>query len=182
MPLVLGSEWGHNLAHAASAHWVGKPVDAIRIVWGMPLLVYYDVNDQHVTAKQHIVRALGGPAFNLSLLPFVWLIKEFSKDDSMLKDLGNFLFATNAFIGIGGFLPIPGVDGGPILKWSLVERGYTIQEADNAIRKVNGVLGTALGGALIIAAKKKHWVWTGIFGMFAVTAFGIATGLIIEQE
>ena len=182
MPFVLGSEWGHNLAHTAFAHWVGKPVDAIRIVWGMPLLVYYDINDQQVTPKQHIVRALGGPVFNLTLLPFTWLLKHLSNNDSFLKDLGNFLFATNAFIGIGGFLPIPGVDGGPILKWSLVEQGQSIQEADTTVRKVNGALGAGLCAATIQAVKKKRWVWSGIFGMFALTALGIAFGLIKEQE
>ena len=31
MPVVLGSEWGHNLAHAAAANWIGKPMDAMRI-------------------------------------------------------------------------------------------------------------------------------------------------------
>ena len=48
MPIVLGSEWCHNLAHAAAARAIGKPVDAIRITWGMPLLVYYDINDKNV--------------------------------------------------------------------------------------------------------------------------------------
>jgi hypothetical protein len=182
MPLVLGSEWGHNLAHAAFAHWIGKPVDAIRIVWGMPLLVYYDVNDQQVAPKQHIVRAIGGPVFNLTLLPFTILLKQLSKKDSFLKDMGNFLFATNAFIGIGGFLPIPGVDGGPILKWSLVENGCTIEEADDTVRKVNGVLGAGFVAGTFLSAKRKRWVWTGICGMFALTALGIATGLLKEQR
>ena len=34
MVVLLGSEWCHNLAHAAAAKLVGKPVDAIRITWG----------------------------------------------------------------------------------------------------------------------------------------------------
>jgi len=33
MAIVLGSEWCHNLAHAAAARMVGKPMDAIRIAW-----------------------------------------------------------------------------------------------------------------------------------------------------
>jgi len=49
MLVVLGSEWCHNLAHAAAARMVGKPMDAIRITWGMPLVVYYDINDENVT-------------------------------------------------------------------------------------------------------------------------------------
>ena len=31
MVAILGSEWGHNLAHAAAARLVGKPMDALRI-------------------------------------------------------------------------------------------------------------------------------------------------------
>jgi hypothetical protein len=38
MFVLLGSEWCHNLAHVAAARLVGKPVDAIRIIFGMPVL------------------------------------------------------------------------------------------------------------------------------------------------
>ena len=31
MVVFLGSEWCHNLAHAAAARWVGKPMDALLI-------------------------------------------------------------------------------------------------------------------------------------------------------
>src|SRR4030042_6373235 len=44
--IMLGSEWCHNLAHAAVAYKVGKPMDAIRIFFGTPLLIYYNINDQ----------------------------------------------------------------------------------------------------------------------------------------
>ena len=52
MPLILGSEWAHNLAHAAAAKAVGKPVDAIRIAFGMPMLVYHDIEDPTVTPRR----------------------------------------------------------------------------------------------------------------------------------
>ena len=64
MPVILGSEWCHNLAHAAAAKIVRHPVDAIRVVWGMPLLVYHDIEDASVTPREHIVRAIGGPVIN----------------------------------------------------------------------------------------------------------------------
>src|SRR5512146_359729 len=35
---VLGSEWCHNLVHAAAAHWISKPMDVMRVAWGMPLI------------------------------------------------------------------------------------------------------------------------------------------------
>ena len=68
MTIILGSEWLHNLAHAAAARWIGKPADALRIFMGMPLMVYRDENNSSVTPREHILRALGGPAFNACLL------------------------------------------------------------------------------------------------------------------
>ncbi|MBI9050857.1 MAG: hypothetical protein JEZ00_15660 [Anaerolineaceae bacterium] len=182
MPVVLGSEWGHNFAHATAAHCVGKPVDAIRIVWGMPILVYYDVNDQQVAPRQHIIRALGGPLFNMLLLPFALLAKRISKESSAMRDIANAATATNAFIVFGGLLPIPIIDGGAILKWSLVETGHSIPEADITVRKVNGMLGIGLVAATIETAKKKRWIWSVICAMFAVSALGVALGILKEQE
>ena len=77
--IMLGSEWCHNLAHAAVAHKIGRPVDAIRIFWGTPLLIYYDINDQQVTPCQHILRALGGPVFNALMVPICWLARRLTR-------------------------------------------------------------------------------------------------------
>ncbi len=45
-------------------------MDAMRIFWGTPLLVYFDIEDPSVTPKEHITRALGGPMFNaVALIP-----------------------------------------------------------------------------------------------------------------
>jgi hypothetical protein len=55
MPILLGLEWCHNFAHAAAAYLIGKRMDAMRITWGTPLVVYYDINDTTVTPRQHIL-------------------------------------------------------------------------------------------------------------------------------
>ena len=65
MTAILGSEWCHSLAHAAAARSIGKPMDALRIDWGMPLVVYYDVDNEKVAPREHIIRALGGPVCSL---------------------------------------------------------------------------------------------------------------------
>ena len=75
MLVTLGSEWAHNLAHTLAAKLIGKPPDAIRVVFGMPLLVYHDLHDPDVTPRQHLIRASGGPLFNLLALPLTWLWK-----------------------------------------------------------------------------------------------------------
>ncbi|NOY97728.1 MAG: hypothetical protein GXP40_00785 [Chloroflexi bacterium] len=182
MPVVLGSEWCHNLAHAAAARIVGKPMDAIRITWGMPLVVYYDINDGRVTPRQHIIRALGGPVFNLLVLPIALLMKNRTDPESAARDMANAAVGTNAFLPAVGLLPIPGIDGGPILKWSLVAKGHTPQEADMTVRKVDGVLGVLLTMAGALAFKKRRWLVGGLLIQLAAFALSIALGIFKEQE
>lgn len=181
-PIVLGSEWCHNLAHAAAARIVGKPMDAICITWGMPLLVYYDINDESVTPRQHIVRALGGPVFNALVLPIALFFQHRTHPKSMARDIANVVVGTNTFLPAVGLLPIPGVDGGPILKWSLVENGQTPKEADMTVRKVDGVLGLFLTLAGALSFKKRRWLIGGLLIQLAALAFSIALGIFKEQE
>lgn len=182
MPVVLGSEWGHNLAHAAAANWIGKPMDALRVTWGMPLCVYDDINDDSVTPRQHILRASGGPLFSFVLLVISSVVRRFAPKDSLFREVADISYATNAFLSTVSLLPIPGIDGGPILKWSLVERGRTVEEADQVIRKVDGGLGIALSlisGAAISRGKRVIGL---LAAMLAVMSLGLAFGWIREQD
>lgn len=182
MPVVLGSEWGHNLAHAAAAKRIGKPMDAIRITWGMPLCVYYDINDDSVRPRQHIFRALGGPLFSSILLLISSAVRRITPSDSVFREVADVSYATNAFLSTVSLLPIPGIDGGPILKWSLVERGRTVEEADQVIRKVDGGLGIALSFFSGTAFSRGKRVIGLLTAMLAVMSFGVAFGWIREQE
>jgi Zn-dependent protease len=182
MPVVLGSEWGHNLAHAAAANWVGKPMDAIRITWGMPLCVYYDINDDSVTPQQHILRALGGPISSFTLLVISSAVRRITPKASLSREVADVSYATNAFLSMVSLLPIPGIDGGPILKWSLVERGRTVEEADQVIRKVDGGLGIALSFLSAATISRGKRVIGLLSAMLAVMSFGVAFGWIREQD
>jgi len=182
MTVVLGSEWCHNLAHAAAARLVGKPMDAIRITWGMPLVVYYDINDEDVTPRQHIIRALGGPIFNLSVLPIAQIYRRRAIPGTVTRDVLDAAVNTNAFLPAVGLLPIPGIDGGPILKWSLVESGQTTVEADIMVRKVDGVLGIILAFISVAAFRKRRWVAGCLCVQLAALALSIALGIFKEQE
>jgi Zn-dependent protease len=180
--ILLGSEWCHNLAHTAAASKIGKPVDAIRIFYGTPLLIYYDINDQQVTPSQHITRALGGPIFNAAMIPLAWLAKHYSQEGTLTHYAANFALGTNCFISMGSLLPIPGIDGGPILKWSLVEAGRSPAEADEVVKGVN----LALGSGLSIAAgaaiqKRRKWIAVAC-AVFAATSLAIGLGLLKEQK
>jgi len=181
MPVVLAAEWCHNLAHAAAARWIGKPMDAIRILWGMPVLIYYDINDQNVSPRQHILRALGGPLFNTFAWVAAHLLKRGTRPGSTLGEVAEAAEKMNAFIAGVGLLPIPGIDGGPILKWSLVEMGRTPAQADLLVRRVNGVLGAGLAGAGAAALKRRRWLEGWILVLLAGAALSIATGLLKEQ-
>jgi Zn-dependent protease len=180
--VLLGSEWCHNLAHAATASRIGKPVDAIRIFFGTPLLIYYDINDQQVTPTQHITRALGGPIFNVVMIPFAWLASHYSQDGTLSRYIANFALGTNCFISMVSLLPIPGIDGGPILKWSLVEAGRSPAEADEVVKVVNLALGSGLSVAVGAAITKRR-KWTAVVcAAFAVTSLAIGLGLLKEQK
>jgi Zn-dependent protease len=178
--VVLGSEWCHNLAHAAAAMLVGKPMDALRIVWGMPLVVYYDIDDQSVAPREHILRALGGPLCNAVILFFVLVLRRCTGQGSALRDVANAAAGMNTFLCTASLLPIPAIDGAPILKWSLVERGYTVQAADETVRGVNRALGGGLGIAAGVALKRRRRVVGTILALFAGLALVFGLGLIEE--
>jgi len=181
MPVALGSEWCHNLAHAAAARWIGKPMDALHIIGGMPRVEYLNINDQSVTPRQHILRALGGPLFNLLILPLALLLRRITPAKSVGRDMAEVAIGMNALIPAAGLLPIPGLDGGPILKWALVERGHTPAEADLQVRKINGGLSLILGFVGVWALKKRNWTIGGLLVLMGSVALGVTTGKIKEQ-
>jgi len=183
--IMLGSEWCHNLAHTAVASKIGRPVDAIRIFWGTPLLIYYDINDQHVSPRQHMTRALGGPAFNALMVPITWLAKYFARETregSLTHYAAEFALGTNCVISTASLLPIPGIDGGPLLKWSLVDRGRSPEQADEVVKGVNRLLGGGLAVASGVALKKHRKWLAAAMAAFAATSLAIGFGYLKEQK
>lgn len=72
--------------------------------------------------------------------------------------------------------PVPMVDGGSILKWTLVERGRTEKAADEVVRQVDwafGILLVVIGVALLFM---RSWIIGPIFLGVAAIVFGIAAG------
>ena len=143
--VILGSEWCHNLAHTFIADWIGKPMDELQIQFGMPRCRYKEINDREVSPQQHVIRSLGGPLINLLMIPMTALARFLARPDTIARETAQVALQTNVFLSAVSLLPIPGIDGGPILKWSLVERGYEIEEADQVVQRVNGPLSLALG-------------------------------------
>ena len=55
---------------------------------------------------------------------------------------------------VASLMPLPIVDGGTLMKWTLVAHGRTQTEADETVRRVNWVMALAGGisGVLLIGA------------------------------
>ena len=145
------------------------------------MLVYYDINDSDVTPRQHIIRALGGPLINLFFLPFIWLARLFAPKDSIGREVLDVAAGTNIFLPTVGLVPIPGIDGGPLLKWSLVERGKTVEEADEVVKDVDKVFGVGMAAASGAAFKRKKNLVGVFLAMMAATALAIGFGWFKEQ-
>lgn len=180
MAVVLGSEWLHNLAHAAAARMVGHPVDAIRVVWGMPLLVYFEINDETLTPQQHIARATGGPLLNAVLLPLFLLVRWLSPPDSAAFEIGDAGSAMNGLILGAGLLPTPGLDGGAMLKWSLAARGCSLEEADEVVRRANGPTALVMGGLSVWGFIKKKRLIAWMAAVLAAICTMVFTGKLKE--
>ena len=86
----------------------------------------------------------------------------------------------NTFLCTASLLPIPAIDGAPILKWSLVQRGYTVEAADEAVRGVNRALGGGLGIAAGIALNRRRRVLGALLALFAGLALAFGLGLVEE--
>jgi hypothetical protein len=74
--------------------------------------------------------------------------------------------------------PLPPVDGGTILKWTLVERGKTEREADEMVRRVDWVIG--IGAAIIgvAAFALKMWIVGLILVGISIVIIGVTAGKI----
>jgi Zn-dependent protease len=143
--------------------------------------VYYDINDRTVTPRQHISRALGGPVCNGLFLFLALGFRRITNMGTVAGDVANAAVGMNAFLTSVSLLPIPGIDGGPILKWSLVDRGATPEEADETVRRVNRAIGGGLGMAAGIALRRRRRFLGSILAMFSALSLIIGFGLLKEQ-
>jgi hypothetical protein len=165
--LLLVADIGHAVAHIFSARYAGAPMDLILLSAGMPRTLYFD---DDVPPRVHRLRALGGPIFSaLGLLLSAAAYALFSRNP-IGWELAVWSLIGHGGILAGSLLPLPVVDGGVLLKWTLVARGRTAAQADEAMRRVDwglGVLGAALGLWLMAAG-----LW--IAGVIALGVGGVA--------
>ena len=134
MPWPIIADLGHALAHTVSAKLAGAPMDEIHLAADMPRTIYFN-ND--VTPDQHRLRALGGPIFRaLSLgISLVW--RSCAPPETAARELAEISAVSQALIFCGSLLPMAIVDGGTLLKWTLVDRGRTEGEAERQVRRTS---------------------------------------------
>lgn len=151
MVLLLVADIGHAVAHIFSARHAGAPMDLILLSAGMPRTLYFD-NDLPPRAQR--LRALGGPLYSalgtmLSAAAFAIFPRP-----SIAWELAAWSLLGHGGILAGSLLPLLIIDGGALLKWTLVARGRTLAQADDFMRRIDwglGALGTVVGAALLAA-------------------------------
>jgi Zn-dependent protease len=151
MVVFLGSEWCHNLAHVAAARAIGKPVDALRIILGMPVLIYDEPEHSSITPRQHLIRSLAGPVCNSVLLLASKLFQRSTRQGSVAREIADVAVGMNTFIACGSLIPIEAFDGGPILKWSLIARGFSPVQAQKITAQTSRAIGVCLVGAALVS-------------------------------
>jgi Zn-dependent protease len=173
--LLLLAELGHPVGHIFSARLAGAPMDEILITADMPRTIYKNNN---VAPKVHRMRALGGITYNLACLLISLVIFAVSAHGSLLHELMTWSAFGHAMLILMSLVPVPMVDGGSILKWTLVERGRTERAADAVVRQVDWAFGILLVVVGVVLIFLGSWIIGLILLGVAGVVFGIAAGKV----
>lgn len=167
---LIAADVGHAFAHTFSARAAGAPMDQIKLSSGMPRTIYFD---QGVPPRAHILRALGGPLYSALGLATSFALGSLLPRKSMAREVVGWSIIGHGLILAGSLAPIPIVDGGSILKWSLVENGQTPQAADRLVEQSGIAAGIAAGAAGAGFAARQRWLPAA--GLLAAGIIAIAS-------
>jgi hypothetical protein len=146
----MGVDFGHAFAHIVSARFAGAPMDELRITAGMPRTLYWN---NAVSPDVHRLRALGGPIYNALGFLLSLAIYRTAPPASVSRELAGWSALGHGLWVPVCLVPLPMIDGGVLLKWTLVARGRSEAEADALVRRVDrglGILGAILGVGVIV--------------------------------
>jgi len=177
---VMVADFGHALSHIASARYAGAPMDEVLmdevlISAGMPRTIYLD-ND--VSSQTHRLRSLGGPIFSTLGLAVSLFLRALTPYGSLARMVADWSCIGHGFILAGSLMPLPVVDGGVILKWTLVERGRTPAQADAVVRRLNLVIGAVALVAGVVLTAQHQWLLALGFAGASTIAIGAGLGKI----
>jgi len=173
--VLIAADVGHALAHSISARAAGAPMDKIDLTSGMPRTVYYD---QAVPPRTHILRALGGPLYSALGLVLSLVARSLLPRDSAAREVAGWSSIGHGLIFAGSLAPLPIVDGGSILKWTLVESGKAPQEADQVVEQAGIAAGLVAGAAGAAFAARRRWLPAAGLLAAGVIAVAAARGKI----
>jgi hypothetical protein len=169
---LIQGDVGHAFAHTLITRMVGAPMDEIRLTSGMPRTIYYD-ND--VPPDAHRLRALGGPIFSSIGLGTSLLLSSLAPRESTIREVADWSSVGYGLILAGSLASLPIVDGGSILKWTLVEQGRTPEQADQVVKQPGLITGfTATGAGVGLATRRR---WLPALGILAVGLIAIGAAL-----
>ena len=173
--LLLVAEIGHPIAHIFSARYAGAPMDEIQISaeTGMPRTLYWN---NEVSPDAHRLRAMGGLLFNLFGLLLSLAVYAVVPGNSIAWELAAWSAAGHGLLLIMSLAPVPMVDGGTLLKWTLVARGRTVTQADEILRRVDWVMGTVAGIVGVVLIALQIWIAGVILVGIGVVVLCVAAG------
>lgn len=171
--LLIVVEFGHALAHIFSARYAGAPMDEILLNGGMPRTLYWN-ND--VAPAVHRMRALGGPIFNLVGFLLSAAVYGVAVGHPIVRELVTWSAVGHGWLFVMSLTPLPPVDGGTILKWTLVARGRSETAADKIVQRVDWLLGIAAGVIGVGLIVLRMWLAGVLVVALSVAVIGIAIG------
>jgi Zn-dependent protease len=102
----------HAFGHILSGKLVHSAMDELLITATRDVNLYH--GDQRlIPGRVHLIRAIGGPIFNLFVAGLCFALAT-QIVPGFWSALVTSLASTNLFFGVGGFLPLPSVDGAVI--------------------------------------------------------------------
>ena len=126
----------------------------------------------------HLLRALGGPIFNLLGILVSVAVFVMTPTHPLVREWASWSAFGHGVLLIESLFPVPMVDGGTLLKWTLVTGGTAPDQADIIIRRVDqgAVIVAAIAGVVLLAM--KLWLpGLACLGLSAVV-LGVVTGKI----
>jgi hypothetical protein len=141
MLLMVLADFGHPFGHVLSARVARAPMDEIVISGEMPRTLYLN-ND--VPAQVHVLRATGGPLFNLLGLLLSLAVFGLMPPNAIGREIAFWSALAHGLMLPMSLAPLPMVDGGSLLKWTLVLNGKAPSEADLIVRGVGNGLAVVM--------------------------------------
>jgi hypothetical protein len=173
--LLLPADFGHALAHIFSARYAGAPMDEILLSAGMPRTLYWN---NEVSPDVHRIRAMGGPIFNVLGLLLSAVIYAVARGNPIIRELATWSAVGHGWILVAALLPLPMVDGGTLMKWTLVARGRTEKDADKMVRLLDWVMGIVGGIIGVGLTAMQMWIAAVIVVGISAVVIAIAAGKI----